>query len=121
MDLALLEDKVWIDVSCIDLWLLDMWCSLPRSRFRYLPTFFIPPVGQGEVSREEIDHFRSLFPLLLSTDIPCPYENVVHVLNIGGRGQKLRESFLRRRFCALYELDLCHRKEAQDQPYKLRR
>ena len=84
LELHLLKHKSWIDISSIDLWLLDMWRSMFQARFLYLPSFFIPSVGQGAVSREEIDHFRSFFPLLPPTGTSCPYENVLYVLNTGG-------------------------------------
>ena len=93
IDLELLQHKSWIDVSFIDLWLLDMWRTMSPPRFRYLPTFFIPPVGHAEVTREEIDHFRSFFPSLPPADMPCPYENVVHVLNTGPESDKSGNHF----------------------------
>jgi hypothetical protein len=82
-DLKLLKHKSWTDVSSIDLWLLDMWRTISRPRFRYLPTIFIPPIGHKAVNRQEIDHFRSFFPSLPPTDTPCPQENVLLVLNTG--------------------------------------
>jgi hypothetical protein len=87
IDLNLLRHMTWIDVSSIDLWLLDMWRTLSQPRFRYLAMFFIPPIGQAEVTREEIDHFRSFFPLLPPTPAACPYENVLYVLNTGEHGK----------------------------------
>ena len=83
VNLNFLQHRIWIDACSIDLWLLDMWRTLSHPRFRYLPTFFVPPVAHGEVTREETDHFRSFFPSLPPADMPCPYENVVYVLNTG--------------------------------------
>ena len=81
-DLSELRDKKWITVSCIDAWLLNMWKNMLNPRFRYLPTFTIPPVAQGDISDEEVDSFRTFFDLPDSRE-PCPQENVVYVLNTG--------------------------------------
>jgi hypothetical protein len=84
LNLDTLQHHTWIDVSSIDLWLLDMWRSMPQPRFQYLPSFFIPPTAQAEVTPDEILHFRSFFPFLPSAGTSCPYQNLVYVLNTGG-------------------------------------
>lgn len=81
-DLKLLGNRKWISINCIDPWLLSMGATMLQPQFRYLPTFFIPPVGQGEVSDEEVKFFQAFFSLPDSGN-PCPEENVVYVLNTG--------------------------------------
>lgn len=93
LDLNFLRHQTWIDVSSIDLWLLDLWRTIPQPRFQYLPTFFIPPITQAEVSNEEIDHFRSFFSFLPHRGTPCPHQNVSYVLNTGGGHNKSGNHF----------------------------
>ena len=77
-----LKDRVWIDHSSIDIWLMRLWDSLPQPQARYIPSIFITPVevGGGEFDpaqlNEEIDRFRELFEL-------PPLETMIYVLNCG--------------------------------------
>jgi hypothetical protein len=93
LELNTLQHRCWIEVSSIDLWLLDMWRSMPQPHFQYLPTFFIPPMAQAEVTQDEILHFRSFFPLLPPAGTSCPYQNLVYVLNTGGDRAKSGNHF----------------------------
>ena len=79
-DISELGDKKWITANCIDAWLLNMWKNMLRPRFRYLPTFAIPPVATGDILDEEVESFRSFFDLPDHGEV-CPQENVVYVLN----------------------------------------
>lgn len=53
-----------------------------QPKFRYLPTFLIPPVAVGNTSIEEVVFFRNLFGLPAAPE-SCPLEDVVYVLNTG--------------------------------------
>jgi len=92
-DLNTLQHHSWVDVSCIDLWLLDMWRSMPQPQFQYLPSFFIPPTSHTDVTPDEISHFRSFFPFLPTAGTSCPYQNLVYVLNTGGERGKSGNHF----------------------------
>ena len=81
-DLPELRNKKWITNNCIDPWLLNMGKTMLGPKFRYIPTFFIPPVGKGEASGEEVDRFRKFFGLPEAGN-PCPLEDALYVLNTG--------------------------------------
>jgi hypothetical protein len=84
-----LKDRVWIDHSAIDIWLMHLWDSLPNPHARYIPSTFITPVevGDGELNpselNKEIDSFRELFEDLPLHGAACPLETLIYVLNCG--------------------------------------
>ena len=81
-DLGNLGDKKWLTNNSIDPWLLNLWKTMLQPKFRYLPTYYIPPVGGGETTAEEVKLFRIFFDLS-AVGNPCPLEDVVYVLNTG--------------------------------------
>jgi len=83
-----LKDRVWIDTSSIDIWLMHLWNSLPQPQARYIPSMFISAVkagGRGSDSpelNEDIGRFRRFFNLP-PHGTACPLEMLVYVLNCG--------------------------------------
>jgi hypothetical protein len=84
-----LKDRVWIDHSAIDIWLMHLWVSLPKPHARYIPSVFITPVEVGNRESDptelnkEIDRFRELFDDLPLRGVACPLETLIYVLNCG--------------------------------------
>ena len=91
-DLSVLGNKKWITDSCIDPWLLNMWKTMLHPKFRYLATFFIPPVAIGETTDEEVKFFRTFYSLP-EPETPCALEDVVYVLNTGQDPKKMGNHF----------------------------
>jgi hypothetical protein len=82
-----MKDRIWIDLSSIDIWLMHAWESIPQRRARYIPSTFITPTGADYEDptelNEEIDRFRDLFDDLPPRGTTCPLETLVYVLNCG--------------------------------------
>src|ERR1700716_2458650 len=79
-----LQDRVWIDVSSIDAWLIHAWEALPLPAARYVPSTFVPPItaaSGSDPTEEEMDMFRGLFNELPERGTPCPLETLICVLN----------------------------------------
>ncbi len=81
--LTYLKDRVWIDISCIDVWLLSMLDTISEPAAIYLPSIFIIPVeSKSTENTEGIVQFRKMF------DLPpmgqeCPSKPLIYILNCG--------------------------------------
>jgi len=85
-----LKHRVWIDISSIDIWLMNAWEVIPQPEARYIPSAFIPPlspIGDTTNVNDELGKFRSLFGDLPERGIACEPETLVYVLNCG-QGKK---------------------------------
>ena len=84
--LKYLKNREWIDISSIDIWLMNVWEAIPQLEARYIPSAFIPPlspIGNPTNVNDELDMFRSLFDDLPERGTRCPNETLVYVLNCG--------------------------------------
>ena len=79
-------DRVWLDQSSIDIWLTNLWESLPDPKARYIPGLFVTPQAEGgDVGQldKETDTFRDFFLDLPPRGTSCPFQTLVYVLNSG--------------------------------------
>lgn len=79
-----MRDREWIDISSIDIWLMNIWENSRQRRARYIPsTFLTTSLIVNDPGDEEIDTLRGLFDDLPERGTPCPQETLLTVLNNG--------------------------------------
>lgn len=78
-----LSHRQWLDASIINIWLLSLWRTIPRLKFRYIPSVFLHTQAIGSIDESEIKLFRSFFDDLPPYNMACPYEDLICVLHGG--------------------------------------
>lgn len=72
VDISLLSHRKWLMASVIDTWLLSLWKSMARPKFRYIPSIFLHAQVTSPIEENEIKHFRSFFDMLPPYGMVCP-------------------------------------------------
>ncbi|KAF8055952.1 hypothetical protein FPV67DRAFT_1457535 [Lyophyllum atratum] len=79
--LRTLKDRVWIETTIIDMWLMRLWLDQGRQNIRYVPTIYVRQHAP-DFSLEEILRYRRLYRLLVEGRTPLIV--ISGVLHIGG-------------------------------------